>query len=85
MQGNAGTSDDGSDGRDPAWLAKSLGISVEELHVFANKLGISFKNHRVEVGQVGIIKAAFKYRDLSEDQILDLLNNAEDDGAHDAI
>ena len=51
----------------------------EELRALARKLGISFDpTKRPEPGTIGILKAAWLYRNLSEDEILKRLEQAQD-------
>src|SRR5262245_49581149 len=51
----------------------------KELLALAKKLGLPVKSpsSNLEPGEVGILKAAYKYRDLNEDEILEKLEQAE--------
>ncbi|MBM4014816.1 MAG: translation initiation factor IF-2 [Planctomycetes bacterium] len=59
-------------------LAKDLNADSKELLALAKKLGLPVKSHssNLEPGTVGILKAAWKYRDLDEDAILEKLEQA---------
>jgi len=59
-------------------LAKELVADSKDLLALAKKLGLAVKSHssNLEPGQVGILKAAWRYRDLDEDQILEKLEEA---------
>ena len=60
-------------------LAKELNADSKELLALAKKLGLPVKSHssNLEPGTVGILKAAWRYRDLSEDEILEKLEQSE--------
>jgi len=60
-------------------LAKSMEAESKELLALAKKLGLPVKSpsSNLEPGEVGILKAAYKYRDLNEDEILEKLEQAE--------
>ncbi len=59
-------------------LAKELNADSKELLALAKKLGLPVKSHssNLEPGTVGILKAAWRYRDLSEDEILEKLEES---------
>jgi translation initiation factor IF-2 len=59
-------------------LAKELNADSKELLALAKKLGLPVKSHssNLEPGTVGILKAAWRYRDLDEDAILEKLEQA---------
>ncbi len=51
-------------------LAKELNVDSKDLLALAKKLGLEVKSHssNLEAGQTGILKAAWKYRDLADDE-----------------
>ncbi len=57
-------------------LTKELNADAKELLALAKKLGLSVKSHssNLEPGTVGILKAAWRFRDLNEDEILEKLD-----------
>jgi len=59
-------------------LAKELNADSKELLALAKKLGLPVKSHssNLEPGIVGILKAAWRFRDLDEDAILEKLDEA---------